>query len=86
MDLFCEAWGDGMSWVNKSDGGPHEANFLKLDCSKIKNVFGWRPAWGVKEAVERSVIWYKEWAGGGDVTAVMDEQIRQMFFGGENHV
>ncbi len=86
VDLFCEAWGDGMSWVNKSDGGPHEANFLKLDCSKIKNVFGWRPAWGVKEAVERSVIWYKEWAGGGDVTAVMDEQIRQMFFGGENHV
>ena len=41
VDMFCNAWGNGLSWENKSDGGPHEANFLKLDCSKLKTTFGW---------------------------------------------
>ena len=40
VTLFCDLWGDGASWVNQHDGGPHEANFLKLDCSKIKKTFG----------------------------------------------
>ena len=39
-NLFCEAWGQGITWSAKPDEGPHEANFLKLDCSKIKRVFG----------------------------------------------
>lgn len=46
VDLFCAKWGEDMKWVNRYDGGPHEANFLKLDCSKIKRVFGWKPRWG----------------------------------------
>lgn len=79
VDLFCGAWGEGLSWVNQSDGGPHEANFLKLDCSKIKTVFGWRPRWSVEEAVAMSVDWYQTWSKGGDQTAVMDRQIREMF-------
>lgn len=83
-DLFCSAWGGGVSWINQSDGGPHEANFLKLDCSKIKKVFGWRPAFHVREAVELSVLWYRTWAEGGCVTAVMDSQIRRMFSPGRN--
>lgn len=36
VDLFVRKWGDGIKWVNQYDGGPHEANFLKLDCSKLK--------------------------------------------------
>lgn len=57
VDLFCEAWGDGLSWINQSDGGPHEANFLKLDCSRVKRVFGWTPRWGVKDATpDRGVV------------------------------
>ena len=83
-DLFCSAWGGGLSWINQSDGGPHEANFLKLDCSKIKKVFGWRPAFHVREAVELSVLWYRTWAEGGGVTAVMDSQIRRMFSPGRD--
>lgn len=41
VDLFVNTWGEGMKWVNKYDSGPHEANFLKLDCSKLKSTFGW---------------------------------------------
>jgi len=79
VDMFCQAWGDGLTWINKSDGGPHEANFLKLDCSKLKSVFGWRPRFGVKEAIEMTVEWCREYEKGCDVTAVMDRQIEEMF-------
>lgn len=74
-DLFCESWGDGMRWINKYDGGPHEANFLKLDCSRIKSVFGWKSVWRVSEAVERTVAWSRVYEAGEDVTGVMGRQI-----------
>ena len=76
--LFCQAWGDGMTWENRSEtNAPHEANFLKLDCSKIKTTFGWQPRWHMQEAIQKTVEWSKVWMDGGDVPAVMREQIRE---------
>ena len=79
VDLFCEAWGEGLTWINQHDGGPHEANFLKLDCSKLKSTFGWHPQYTVKEAIELTCEWCKAYAAGEDVVAVMDKQIAEMF-------
>lgn len=79
VDLFCHAWGEGLQWLNQSDGGPHEANFLKLDCSKIKTTFGWRPCYHVKEAIEKTVEWSKAYLAGEDMLAVMDQQISDFF-------
>lgn len=79
VDMFCSAWGHGLSWENKSDGGPHEANFLKLDCSKLKTTFGWHPRYGVKEAIGLTVEWCQEYEKNGDVASVMDRQIKEMF-------
>ena len=79
VNLFVKDWGDGLKWINKSDGGPHEANFLKLDCSKIKSVFGWQPRWHVEEAVGKTVDWSKVYAVGGDVEKCMEEQIEAFF-------
>ena len=79
VDLFVNAWGDGLKWVNKSDGGPHEANFLKLDCSKVKRVFGWQPRWHVEEAIQKTVEWSKVYAAGGDIPACMEDQIKEFF-------
>lgn len=78
-DLFTEAWGGSLKWIDRHDGGPHEANFLKLDCSRIKKTFGWRPRYDVRTAVERTVEWYKEWLAGGDIKGCMDRQIREFF-------
>ena len=78
-DLFCEKWGEGAVWVNRYDGGPHEANFLKLDCSRVKRVFGWKPCYHVEEAVEKTVEWSKAWLAGEDMEAVTDRQIRSFF-------
>jgi CDP-glucose 4,6-dehydratase len=82
VDLFCEAWGDGLSWTSQSDGGPHEANFLKLDCSRVKRVFGWTPRWGVKDAIRLTVEWCREYEkdpADPQVTEIMDRQIGEMF-------
>lgn len=72
---FCASWGEGISWECRESGGPHEAGYLKLDCSRLKQTFGWRPRWRVGEAVERTVEWTKAWAGGEDAGACMDRQI-----------
>ena len=75
VDLFVKAWGGGLKWINRADGGPHEANFLKLDCTKLKTVFGWRPTWNLETAIEKVVEWSKCYLSGGDVRACMDDQI-----------
>ena len=75
VDLFVTKWGEGLKWINKYDGGPHEANFLKLDCSKIKATFGWKPRWNLDSAIEKTIEWTKCWASNGDIRACMDTQI-----------
>lgn len=79
VELFCNIWGEGLSWINQYDGGPHESNFLKLDCSKIKSVFGWKPRYGVEEAVEKTVEWTKAYHNGDTMIHVMDRQIKEFF-------
>lgn len=77
VDLFVKRWGEGLKWVNKYDGGPHEANFLKLDCSKLKTTFGWKPHWNLETAIEKVVEWSKAWRAGEDVRSVMNQQIKE---------
>ena len=77
VDLFVKKWGGDLRWVNRWDGGPHEANFLKLDCSKLKAAFGWKPRWNLDTAMEMVVQWSKCWADRGDIRGCMDEQIGQ---------
>ena len=54
--LFCTKWneksGNNIKWINKWDGGPHEAHYLKLDCSKIKQVFQWKPLISANKMLE----------------------------------
>lgn len=76
-DLFVKFWGDGIKWLSRSDNGPHEANFLHLDCTKLKATFGWNPVWNVETAVEKTVEWYKTWHDGGDARECMDRQIEE---------
>lgn len=75
-DLFCGAWKQGAAWENLFAGGPHEATFLKLDCSRIRTVFGWTPRWQVNTAVEKTVQWYQAYQAGEDMIRFTDSQIR----------
>lgn len=77
VDLFVKHWGEGMKWIDKYDGGPHEANFLKLDCSKLKKTFGWQPHWDLNIAIEKVVEWSKCWLTNGDIEKCMNKQIEE---------
>lgn len=76
-DIFCRAWGEGASWKNVSVDNPHEANFLKLNSTKIKNALGWRPRVNIKKAVEMTVEWSKAYANGEDISLFTQKQIEE---------
>ena len=75
VDLFVRKWQNGLKWRSSSSVGPHEANFLKLDCSKIKNRFGWKPRWNLETAIEKTVDWAKTYFVKGNMPECMDKQI-----------
>lgn len=81
VTLFCDKWnnanGTNIIWKNVYDGGPHEANFLKLDCSKLKKTLQWKPRWNVETAMEKIVEWMKVYFEDGDVSECMDRQIEE---------
>ena len=82
VDLFCKTWGNDIFWENQAEANaPHEANFLKLDCSKMKAIFGWRPQWHIDEAIRRTVEWSRVWLAGGDIPAEMDREIKEYMEG-----
>ena len=77
VDLFCKYWGGSAAWENQAEANaPHEANFLKLDCSKIKATFGWKPCWHIEECMEMTTRFSKVWLNGGDIPAEMEAEIR----------
>ena len=78
VDLFCKHWGEDAAWENQAEANaPHEANFLKLDCSKIKAVFGWKPRWHMEECMEMTCRFSKVWLTGGNIPAEMDYEIKK---------
>ena len=81
VQMFCDKWGD-ITWKNVAEANaPHEANFLKLDCSKLKAVFGWKPSWHVDEAIGRTVEWSRVYFNNGNISEIMEKQIKD-FIGG----
>lgn len=78
VDMFCDKFGNGMEWRNVSEkNAPHEANFLKLDCSKLKKTFGWSPVWSIEQAVEKVVEWTRAYLDNENVSEIMDRQISE---------
>ncbi|MEG1496956.1 MAG: CDP-glucose 4,6-dehydratase [Clostridiales bacterium] len=78
VSLFCEKWGESQCWQDISEkDAPHEANFLKLDCSKIKSIFLWHPRWGIDMALEKVCQWTKVYLNNGDISAEMDREIEE---------
>lgn len=79
-DIFCDSWGNNIRWTsNFRQDLPHEANFLKLECSKIRNVIGWKPKMDINEAVNSTIEWSKEYFYGDDVKGISEMQIKSYF-------
>lgn len=72
---FVERWGEGASWERDERPQPHEAAYLKLDCSRARARLAWRPRWSVSQAIARIVDWHKAYRGGDDMWAITRTQI-----------
>lgn len=78
-EKFSELWGKGFDYTIDKDPQPHEAAYLKLDCSKAKAELGWSPHWNLEKALESTVEWYKTWLAGESIRSFTEVQIDQNF-------
>lgn len=83
VETFCELWkaktGFGLSWECIQEKGPHEANYLKLDCSRLRSRLGWSPRWDYRKMLEKTVEWTDGYIRNADVSEIMSRQIREFF-------
>lgn len=76
VKLFGHYWGPDFSYeIHHNPNEPHEANYLKLDCSKVRHVFDWRSQWTISEAISRTVDWTKAYLGNTQ-NECMESQIK----------
>lgn len=77
VDKFNCFYNNELKVIIKPDNGPREAHYLKLDCSKLKSVFGWKPRWSIDNALEKTADWVRAWLGGADMSQYTESQIRE---------
>jgi CDP-glucose 4,6-dehydratase len=78
VERLTRMWGEGARWQLESQASsPHEAHHLKLDCSKARSAFGWRPLWDLEKALAKIVEWHKLSLQGGNLHAKTLAQVRE---------
>ena len=77
VECLTGRWGSGAGWQLDGQLQPHEASYLKLDCSKALARLGWRPRWNLTEALDRVVSWHKAHLDGQDMRVVTQRQITE---------
>ena len=76
VEKLTQSWGEGASWVLDGGNHPHEAHYLKLDCSKAKSRLDWHPRWHLDESLSKIVDWYRAYQDGKDMRALSLSQIK----------
>ena len=80
VEKMAGLWGNGASWQLDAGSHPHEANYLKLDISKVKHQLGWQPAWRLGTALEKIIAWHQGWlkgTSGATAQALCLQQIKE---------
>lgn len=75
IELLISRWKKSASWEQDGQSHPHEAHFLKLDCSKARQVLGWHSKWSLENALDAIVYWNDAFQRDEDMLAIMQEQI-----------
>jgi CDP-glucose 4,6-dehydratase len=84
-DRLSSLWGKGAGWDTTGESHPHEATYLKLDCSRARAHLGWRPVWSLEETTSRIVDWYQAHLNCVDMRAFTLSQIRQFSASNARH-
>lgn len=83
---LCERWGPGARYeTERAAAHLHEAQYLKLDCSKAKSKLGWKPQWTLEQTLDSIVAWHTAFGQKQDVRTICLEQIKQ-FMAGSSHI
>jgi len=77
LDNLTKTWGEGAGWQLDGGNHPHEAHYLKLDCSKAKSRLHWRPRWTLSVAIDQICRWHKAHLAGADMQEMCLRQIQQ---------
>ena len=75
VQRLCRKWGKGASYAVAEGRHPHEAHYLKLDCSKANALLGWRPRWKLEKALDSIIDWTLAYQAGEDMREVTLRQI-----------
>ena len=74
---MCEKFNSAISYSIDKNEHPHEAGFLKLDCSKAINKLGWRPKWNIDTALNKIVEWTLAYRNKQNIRDVCLKQINE---------
>ena len=77
LDALTNNWGEGARWKLDNGDHPHEAHYLKLDCSKAKSRLHWQPKWSLSIAIDQICTWHKAHLASADMQAICLHQIKQ---------
>lgn len=80
VNIFCKSWGEPLSITYPSNKLLHEANFLRLDSSKLKSKLNWRPHSDINSAVSMTVEFAKCYINDGNINRLMEKQIEYYLF------
>jgi CDP-glucose 4,6-dehydratase len=77
-EKILQEWGSG-TWkgVSQHKNAPHEARYLKLDTAKSMTRLGWKPVYDIDEAIQKTIVWYKQfYSGNEEMYKFSQEQIQ----------
>lgn len=77
VEKMTDLWGAGASWQLDDAQHPHEAHYLKLDCSKAHAKLSWRPRWGLENSLEEIIVWHRYYLEGRDMRETTISQIQK---------
>ncbi|MDP2142889.1 MAG: CDP-glucose 4,6-dehydratase [Gallionella sp.] len=77
VERLTQQWGEGASWRLDEGEHPHEAHYLKLDCSKAKMRLDWQPRWELAHTLEMIVAWQRAWLAKEEMRSLTLKQIEQ---------
>ncbi|MEQ1525766.1 MAG: CDP-glucose 4,6-dehydratase [Gallionella sp.] len=75
VEKLTKSWGNGASWILDGGDHPHEAHYLKLDCSKAKARLGWYPRWHLEETLSAIIDWHQAYQNGKNMREKTLQQI-----------
>jgi len=77
INTICSLWGENAAYALDNRSQPHEATYLKLDCSKAKARLGWNPKWNIETALNKIADWTKAYYRGENMRYICESQIEQ---------